>query len=260
MQLADSAAIVTGSSSGIGAAMALALAERGCHVAINYSRNRGGAEQVARDCAARGVRTLVQQGDVAEDGDCRALVDAALQEFGRLDVLINNAGTTKFREHADLQGLSKEDFLDLYAVNTVGAFQMTRAAEPALREREVAHVINMASIAGITGVGSSIAYAASKGALVTMTLSLARVLGPQARVNAICPGFVQGEWLARGLGQEAYDRTLTGIRKIAPLGDTATPERIAETAIGIVSGMDWTTGETFIVDGGTHLHTAPLRK
>lgn len=260
MQLTDSVAIVTGSSSGIGAATALALADRGCHVVINYSRNSGGAEEVAQQCRSRGVEVLVQQADVAEDDDCRALVDATLERFGRLDVLVNNAGTTKFCDHADLQGLSKDDFLHLYSVNTVGAFQMVRAAEAALREREVAHVINMASIAGITGVGSSIAYAASKGALVTLTMSLARVMGPQVRVNAICPGFVQGEWLAKGLGQETYDKTLAGIRKIAPLSDTATPERIADMAVGIVTGMDWTTGETFIIDGGTHLHTAPLRR
>lgn len=260
MQLTDSVAIVTGSSSGIGAATALALADRGCHVVINYSRNSGGAEEIAEQCRARGVEALVQQADVAEDEECRALVDATLERFGRLDVLINNAGTTKFCDHADLDGLSKDDFLHLYSVNTVGAFQMVRAAEAALREREVAHVINMASIAGITGVGSSIAYAASKGALVTLTMSLARVMGPQVRVNAICPGFVQGEWLAKGLGQETYDRTLAGIRNIAPLSDTATPERIADMAVGVITGMDWTTGETFIIDGGTHLHTAPLRR
>lgn len=260
MQLTDSVAIVTGSSSGIGAATALALADRGCHVVINYSRNNSGAEAVAEQCRARGVEALVQQADVAEDDDCRALVNATLECFGRLDVLVNNAGTTKFCDHADLHGLSKDDFLNLYSVNTVGAFQMVRAAEAALREREVAHVINMASIAGITGVGSSIAYAASKGALVTLTMSLARVMGPQVRVNAICPGFVQGEWLAKGLGQETYDRTLAGIRQIAPLSDTATPERIADMAVGIITGMDWTTGETFIIDGGTHLHTAPLRR
>ena len=112
-------------------------------------------------------------------------------------MLVNNAGTTKFCAHQDLDGLSKDDFLHLYAVNTVGPYQMTRAAEKALRQAGTAQVINMASIAGLAGVGSSIAYAASKGALLTMTKSLARVLGPEIRVNAICPGFVQGEWLER---------------------------------------------------------------
>ncbi|MEX1033003.1 MAG: SDR family oxidoreductase [Cellvibrionaceae bacterium] len=260
MELKDSVAIITGSSSGIGAAIARCFAARGCHVVINFSRNSAGAKQIAADCEALGVKTLVHKANVADDADCRALVDATLTTFGKLDVLVNNAGTTRFCDHRDLDGLDKQDFLDIYAVNTVGAFQMARAAEQALRQREIAHIVNMASIAGIAGVGSSIAYAASKGALVTMTLSLARVLGPQIRVNAICPGFVQGDWLAEGLGQKNYDQMLAGIRKISPLGDTATPERIAETALGIVTGMDWSTGETIIVDGGTHLHTAPLRR
>jgi 3-oxoacyl-[acyl-carrier protein] reductase len=260
MELKDSVAIITGSSSGIGAAIARCFAAQGCHIVINYSRNDAGAKRVAADCEALGVRTLVMKANVAEDSDCRALVEGTLEKFGKLNVLINNAGTTKFCDHRNLAGLDKQDFLDIYAVNTVGAYQMVRAAEPVLRQQEVAHVINMASIAGIAGVGSSIAYAASKGAMVTMTMSLARVLGPQIRVNAICPGFVQGEWLAEGMGQEGYDRTLGGIRKIAPLADAVTPERIAETARGIVTGMDWMTGETIIVDGGTHLHTAPLRR
>lgn len=260
MNLKDSVAIVTGSSSGIGAAIARRFASQGCHVVINFSRNDAGAKKVAEDCEALGVRTLVQKANVAEDADCRALVDATLDKFGKLGVLVNNAGTTKFCEHGNLAGLDKQDFLDIYAVNTVGAYQMVRAAENALRGQEVAHVINMASIAGIAGVGSSIAYAASKGAMVTMTMSLARVLGPQIRVNAICPGFVQGDWLAEGMGQDNYDKMLAGLRRIAPLGDAVTPERIAETALGIVTGMDWTTGETIIVDGGTHLHTAPLRR
>lgn len=260
MNLNNAVAIITGSSSGIGAAIARRFAREGCHVVINYSRNDEGARQVAADCEAFGVQTLVQQADVANDADCRDLVKATLDKFGKLNVLINNAGTTKFCDHRNLDGLDKQDFLDLYAVNTVGAYQMVRAAEEALRQQDIAHVINMASIAAIAGVGSSIAYAASKGALVTMTLSLARVLGPQVRVNAICPGFVQGEWLAQGMGEENYQRMLNGMQKIAPLADTATPERIAEAALGIVQGMDWTTGEAILVDGGAHLHTAPLRR
>ncbi|GAB1267622.1 SDR family NAD(P)-dependent oxidoreductase [Aurantivibrio infirmus] len=260
MKLQDSVAIITGSSSGIGAATAIALAEQGCHVVITYSRNSEGADKVADQCQQYGVKTLVVKANVAEDSDCCALVEATLAKFGRLNILINNAGTTKFCDHDNLQGLDKQDFLDIYSVNTVGAFQMIRAAEKALRKEDIAHVINMASIAAITGIGSSVAYAASKGAMVTMTMSLARALGPQIRINAICPGFVQGEWLQEGLGKEAYDKLLGGMKKIAPLNDTATPERIAETALGIISGMDWSTGETIIVDGGTHLHTAPLRR
>ncbi len=260
MELKDSVAIITGSSSGIGAAIACSLAQQGCHVVINYNTNESGAQAVADQCRAFGTQALVCKADVSDDAACRCLVEETITCFGRLNILINNAGTTKFCEHANLSGLDKQDFLDLYATNTVGAFQMSRAAENALRKQPLAHIINMASIAGITGVGSSIAYAASKGALVTLTMSLARVLGPQIRVNAICPGFVQGEWLEKGLGKENYDRMLAGIRSISPLNDTATPERIAQAATGMLTGMDWATGETLIIDGGAHLQTAPLRR
>ncbi|KJS30927.1 MAG: oxidoreductase [Desulfatitalea sp. BRH_c12] len=260
MDLNGKAAIVTGSSSGIGAAVARQLSANGCQVTITYSRNEAGAQKTASECKALGGQPLVQRTDIAEDSDCRTLVDATLQRFGRLDILVNNAGTTKFCAHQDLNGLTKSDFLDIYAVNLIGAYQMTRAAEAALRSQPVAHIVNMASTAAITGVGSSIAYAASKGALVTMTLSLARVLGPQIRVNAICPGFVEGEWLKNGLGAELYDAIREQYAQHAPLKATATPETVAQAVLGIIGGADWTTGETLIVDGGAHLHTAPLRR
>ncbi len=260
MKLKNSVAIVTGSSSGIGAAIVRLFAEHGCHVAINYSNNEEGARAVAADCERHGVRTLVHRANVAEDADCRALVEATLQEFGRIDVLVNNAGTTKFCDHANLDGLDKQDFLDLYAVNTVGAFQMTRAAEEALRANGSGHIINMASIAGLAGIGSSIAYAASKGALVTMTRSLARVMGPEVRVNAVCPGFVQGEWLKKGLGEDNYDRLLQKTKAAAPLHDAASPETVADVCLGLIIGGDLTTGETILIDGGAHLGAAPVRR
>ena len=172
MKLKNAVALITGSSSGIGAATARLFAEQGCHVVINYSRNEEGARAVAKDCEAFGVRTLVQQADVSDDTQCQTLVEATLAEFGRLDVLVNNAGTTKFCAHQDLDGLSKDDFLHLYAVNTVGPYQMTRAAEKALRQAGTAQVINMASIAGLAGVGSSIAYAASPETVAQAVLGL----------------------------------------------------------------------------------------
>lgn len=260
MKLKDSVALVTGSSSGIGAAIVRLFAEHGCHVVINYSSNEAGAREVASDCEKHGVRTLIQQANVAEDADCRALVDATVKAFGRLDILVNNAGTTKFCDHNNLDGLDSQDFLDLYAVNTIGPFQMTRAAEQALRANGSGHIINMASIAGLAGVGSSIAYAASKGALVTMTRSLARVMGPEVRVNAVCPGFVQGEWLKKGLGEEKYDALLEKTRLAAPLHDTASPETVADVCLGLIIGGDLTTGETLLIDGGAHLGAAPVRR
>lgn len=260
MILKDTVSIITGSSSGIGAAVARSFAAQGGNVVINYAHNDEGAKKVAADCEALGAQTLVVKGNVAEDSECRAIVDATLEKFGTINILINNAGTTKFCDHRDLDGLSKDDFLNIYSVNTIGAYQMIRATAPALSKQPVAHVINVASMAAITGGGSSIAYAASKGALVTMTMSLARVMGPEIRVNAICPGFVQGEWLQRGWGQERYDKFLQNHIEIAPLKAIATPEAIAQTITGFISGGDLTTGETLIIDGGVHLHTAPLRR
>lgn len=259
MKLRDAVAIITGSSSGIGAATARELAGHGCHVVITYSRNEDGARETARLCEDEGVRTLTVQADVSQDGDCRALVAATEKEFGRLDILVNNAGTTKFCAHGDLDGLSHQDFLDLYSVNTVGPFQMTRAAEQLMRAGGNGHIINMASIAGLAGVGSSIAYAASKGALITLTKSLARVMGPEVRVNAICPGFVQGEWLEKGLGKEAYATMLAKTRAKAPLNETASPETIAQMVAGLIIGGDLTTGEALLVDGGASLGPSPGR-
>ncbi len=260
MLIKDAAAVITGSSSGIGAATARLFAEQGCHVMINYSHNRDGAEAVAKDCRALGVKAEIFQANVAEDEQCRAMVDAAVDAFGRLDILVNNAGTTRFCPHQDLHGLQKQDFLDIYSVNLVGAFQMTRAAEPALRKAGKAHVINTASIAGLAGVGSSIAYAASKGALLTMTKSLARVLGPEIRVNAVCPGFVQGEWLKEGLGEEGYEAELARRKARSALNDTATPETVAQIILGMIIGGDLVTGEAILVDGGAHLTQSGVRR
>jgi 3-oxoacyl-[acyl-carrier protein] reductase len=246
-------AIVTGSSSGVGAACVRQLAAKGWDVVVNYSRSADAAEAVAADCEAAGATVVLQRADVAEDADCRALVQAAVDRFGRVDALVNNAGTTKFVQHADLDGLTKDDFLGIYSVNTVGAFQMTRAAAPHLKAAGRGAVVNVASIAGLFGVGSSIAYAASKGALVTMTKSLARVMGPEVRVNAVCPGFIQGEWLRQGMGPEVYDRSKAFLESNVPLKLTATAETVAEVIVQFVEGASIVTGETLILDGGHHL-------
>lgn len=243
-------AIVTGSSSGVGAACVEQLAGKGWNVVVNFSRSADAAEAVARRCEAAGARTLVKRANVAEDADCRALVQATMEQFGRVDALINNAGTTKFVDHADLDGLDKEDFLHIYSVNTVGAYQMSRAAAPHLRAAGKAAIINVASIAGVKGVGSSIAYAASKGAMITMTKSLARVLGPEIRVNAVCPGFIQGDWLREGMGADTYERSKAFLEKSTPLQTTATPDTVAETIIQLVDGFPLTTGEAMLLDGG----------
>ena len=260
MDMQDGVAIVTGSSSGVGAACARQLAERGCHVVINYVRNADGAEQTREACAAFGVETVVVQADVADDAQCRALAQAALDRWGRIDALVNNAGTTKFNAHENLEGLSHQDFLDIYSVNAVGPHQMVRAVAPAMRRGGRGSIVNVASIAGVMGVGSSIAYAASKGALITLTLSLARVLGPEIRVNAVCPGFIQGEWLERGMGAERYAAAKAALEQATPLKLTTTPDTVAEGIMYFVCGADVITGETLMLDGGMHLGQAPLAR
>jgi len=260
MDVEGAVAIVTGSSSGVGAACARQLAEQGCHVVINYARNADGAEATRETCSAYDVETEVVQADVAEDDDCRRLAQTALDRWGRIDVLINNAGTTKFCDHADLAGLDRQDFLDIYSVNTVGAFQMVRAVEPAMRRGGRGAIVNVASIAGVMGVGSSIAYAASKGAMITLGLSLARVLGPEIRLNTVCPGFIQGDWLEEGMGSEAYQRSKTFLERNTPLQLTATADTVAASILAFVTGHDIVTGETLLLDGGHHLTQMPLAR
>jgi len=183
--------IVTGASSGIGEAIALEMARRGWRVVVNYSKSVAQAEAVAKACREAGGDAIAVRANVAEDADCRALVQAALDQWGRLDALVNNAGTTKFVVHADLEGLSAEDFQRIYATNVIGPFQMCRAAAPELRKTRGA-VVNVSSLASRVATGSSIAYAASKSALNTLSMSLARTLAPEVRVNVLAPGFVDG--------------------------------------------------------------------
>jgi 3-oxoacyl-[acyl-carrier protein] reductase len=257
MDMEGGVAIVTGSSSGVGAACARQLAEKGAHLVINYASNAEGAEATRAACEAFGVETEIVQADVAEDVDCRRLASAALDRWGRIDALVNNAGTTRFCDHANLDGLDKRDFLDIYSVNTVGAYQMVRAVVPAMQQGGRGAIVNVASIAGVMGVGSSIAYAASKGALITMALSLARVLGPAIRVNTVCPGFIQGEWLEQGMGAERYAQTKAYLEQSTPLQLTTTPDTIAEGILYFICGGDVITGETLILDGGHHLNQLP---
>lgn len=256
-----SVAIITGSGTGVGAATARLLASQGCHVVINYSRSANAAEQVARACASLGVDTLVCKANVANDAECRAMVDQALSKWGHVDIVVNNAGTTKFCEHSDLEGLDAQDFQSIYAVNVIGPYQMIRAAAAAMQSQpQGGVVVNVASTAAITGVGSSVAYAASKGALVTMTLSLARALGPKIRINAVCPGFIQGDWLREGLGDAQYEAAKLHNERNAPLGVTACPDTVAEAILHFITGPQIVTGETLIVDGGRHLNSVPLMR
>lgn len=257
-KLKGKVAIVTGSSSGIGAAAVRQLADRGCNVVINYSRSDGPAEAVMQECLAKGVEAIKVKANIGDDADCRRLVAAAEEKWGRVDALVNNAGTTKFVAHNDLDGLSAEDFLNIYQVNVVGAYQMIRAAAPLLKASGDGSVVNVSSIAGVMGTGSCMAYAASKGALNTMTLSLARVLGPEIRINTVCPGFVQGDWLRQGMGEERYEATKSNLEKNTALRRAGGPEHMAEAVLMFLESGSHITGEFLLADGGMHLGGAPL--
>jgi NAD(P)-dependent dehydrogenase (short-subunit alcohol dehydrogenase family) len=241
-------AIITGASSGIGAASALELAKRGWSVVINYSKSEAEAGAIAAQCPDG----LAVRADVSDDAGCRALVQAALDRWGRLDALVNNAGTTKFVDHADLDGLTADDFLRIYRTNVVGPFQMTRAAAPALKATRGA-IVNVSSVAAQLGIGSSLAYAASKAALNTMTYSLARSLGPEIRVNAVCPGYVDTPWHHNALGGERAMKVAEHYAAMVPLKDYARPEDIAEVIVWLIEGARQITGEAIFVDGGLHI-------
>lgn len=243
-------AIVTGSATGIGAATAVELSNRGWNVVINYSKSADEAKKVQSRCKD----AILMQADVGDDAECRKLVKAATDKWGRVDALVNNAGTTKFVKHADLDGLSADDFLRIYRLNVVGPFQMVRACAPALKAAKGA-VVNVSSVASLLGTGSSIAYAASKAALNSMTMSLARVLGPEVRVNAVCPGFVETRWQTDALGNDRAREAAAHYSTMVPLKDYARPEDVADAIVWLLTGARQTTGETLFIDGGMHIAT-----
>lgn len=247
-------AIVTGGSRGVGAATAKMLFENGWNVLITCSSSIEDAKQLAKDCANKNQEVFAFQADVSNDDECMATIDKAIEKWDRIDALINNAGTTKFVwDHSDLDSLDAEDFHYIYGVNVIGPFQMVKAAKEHLLKSTNPCVVNVSSIAGIRGIGSSVAYASSKGALNSMTLSMARNLGP-IRVNAVCPGFIEGEWLKRGMGIEMYEGTKKHIQNTAPLRKTCSPESIAEVIMNLIEKSELITGQLITVDGGVSLN------
>jgi 3-oxoacyl-[acyl-carrier protein] reductase len=252
--------LITGASTGLGRAIAVETTRQGAKaVIINYASSKAEADETADMVRKGGAEAIVIQGDVGDDAACRAIAGAATG-FGRVDALFNNAGVTKFApNHADLDAVNADDFLRLYQVNVIGAFQMIRAARGLLEAGEMpGAVVNTSSIAGVTGIGSSVPYAASKGALTTMTLSLARALAPKIRVNAICPGFIDTPWFGRGMKPEALDRMRQGVIASTPLKAASTAEDIAASAVFLGSPASrHITGETLLIDAGTHLNLTP---
>ncbi|WFU45249.1 SDR family NAD(P)-dependent oxidoreductase [Bradyrhizobium sp. CB82] len=252
-------AIVTGSASGLGAATAGLWAKGGARIVVNYSNSRKAAEATAEACRKSGApEVVVVQGDVSSDEDCRKIV-AAAEPWGRLDVLVNNAGITKHVPHQDLGGLSAEDFQRIYAVNTIGPYQMIRAARSLLEAGarvtgRPAAVVNVSSVAAISGGSSSVAYSASKGALNAMTLPLARALAPSIRVNTVCPDYIDTPWFTKGRGEAGARQVRDAVLARVPLKVVSTAEDIAQLVCFLASPASSNmTGECVRIDCGMHL-------
>jgi 3-oxoacyl-[acyl-carrier protein] reductase len=253
MKLKDRVALVTGAGTGIGRAIAEIFAREGAKVAVNYSKSREAAEEVVAGIRSAGGTALAIGADVADAAEVEGMVNRVNQEFGQIDILVNNAGWSTRIPHDQLDNLTDEIWDRTFDTNLRGAFYAVRSAVPSLRKQPGASIVNVASVAGMTGMGSSIAYAASKGAMITMNKSLARALAPQIRVNAIAPGFVRtrfASWPAA-----AFDQG----EAVTPLKHLATVEEIAALALYLVADAGSMTGETIVVDGGlTELGTIQM--
>ncbi|HWF37710.1 MAG TPA: SDR family oxidoreductase [Candidatus Acidoferrales bacterium] len=242
------AALVTGASTGIGRAAAVALAGAGFDVAINYASSEKAARETAKLAKAKGAKTLLFQCDVSDDPTVRKMLAAVEQEFGRLDALVNNAGTTTEIGPKDFEALTPEIWDRVFAVNVRGVFQVTRAAAPMLKQNR-GSIVNTASIVGLRPGPQPLPYAASKAAVVNLTKLLALNLAPEVRVNAVAPGWMEGDWMERML-KDKYADLMARRAKFTPLRRVATAEDVAEVMLDLITGCKFVTGEVIVIDGG----------
>jgi 3-oxoacyl-[acyl-carrier protein] reductase len=252
MDLSGKSAIVTGSAVGVGRATALELAKRGANVVVNYSRSEKEAKETVAAVEQLGAKALLVRADVSQDQEVRAMAARAVEAFGSIDVLVNNAATTAFVNFADLEGMTEEKWDRILAVNLKGPFFCSRAVAGAMKAAGEGAIVNIASIAGIRAVGSSIAYAASKAGLINLTVALARVLAPDVRVNCVAPGFIDTRWLREGLGQ-VFEPAKERTSEQTPLRRVSTPEDVAQVVLSLIEGADFVTGQTIVVDGGNSM-------
>ena len=247
--------LISGAASGIGAATARRFLREGWHVARNHldESQREAAEQIVAQVNVPGTRSFTIEGDVTRDADCVRLVERTVEKFGRLDALVNAAGISKMVAHPDLQGVSAEDFQRIYAVNTIGTFQMMRAAAPHLKATGKGSIVNISSRAALMGSGSSIPYAASKAAVNALTLALARVLAPEVRVNAVCPALVEQGFVER-LAPESFAKRRAHQIDVSPLHRIGHPDEVAETIHWLTTGASMMTGAIIELDFGMHLN------
>lgn len=253
MHINGKVAVVTGSSSGVGRATAELLADLGASVIVNYLRGADAAQQVVQRIRDNGGQATAVQADIRHDRDCRRLIQAAVDHYGTLQILVNNAGMTHFIPHHDLEAVTDDIWDDIIAANLRGVFNCTRAAAPHMQTAGEGAIVNVSSVAGAGGGGSSIPYAASKAGVNVITKSLARVLGPNIRINTIAPGFIEGRWLQSGLGQDNYQTTRDHLSQTTPLKAVATPQSCADAIIALIERNTFVTGQTITVDGGATL-------
>jgi 3-oxoacyl-[acyl-carrier protein] reductase len=246
-RLRGKVALITGSATGIGRAAALEFAREGADVVVNYSRSEAEAKQTQADCAALNVRALLVRADCAREAEVKDMVARAVDELGGVDILVNNAGTTRFVPLPEIDELDDSDWDRIFQLNVKGAFYATRACVPSMRKRGGGLVVNVASVAGLTGAGSSIPYAVSKGAMITLTKSLAKALAPDIRVNAIAPGIVTTRWVA---GREDH---VERYARDTPLARAATAEDCARIVVSFAIYGTFLTGEVTLVDGGREM-------
>ena len=259
MNIEGAVFIITGSATGLGAAVSRRLAGKGGNVVINYTKSEVEANETAEACRSLGGEALLCRADVSDDADCRRMASETMELFGRIDGLVNNAAQSKIAAHADLESLTADDFNRIFGVNVIGPYQMVRAVTPHMKRQGKGAIVNISSVSGFSGSGSSIAYAASKGALNTMTLSLARALAPEIRVNAVCPGVMQTRWWREGLGEDRYQSFIDNYAENSPLKAAGDPEIVADPVVWLLEGAEHVTGETIMVDSGSHLGGAPRR-
>lgn len=245
--------IITAAGSGIGAATAIAFAAGGYDVAVNYSRNKAGADDIVEQCRAAGVDAVSICGDIAEDDDCRMIAEVAMSRFGRIDALVNNAGVTRRAPAEYLEASNIGDFDAIFRVNVAGTYQMIRAAAPHLRQADLGSIVNVSSDSALSGSGSSLAYAASKGALNTMTRGLARTLSPAIRVNAVCPGFVDTTWALAWHDEASYRTFKADLIAKAPLKSMPEAGDIAESIFWLTGKARCMTGQCIVIDSGASL-------
>jgi 3-oxoacyl-[acyl-carrier protein] reductase len=252
MELAGRVAIVTGGGTGIGRAVSVRLAKLGAKaVVVNYSRSESEAAATVAELRELGAGAIPYRADIADESSVQGMISSTVDRFGALDVLVNNAGTTHFIPHSDLDALTDEVWDDIVSVNLKGTFYCCRSAAHELKKARGA-IVNVSSISAYRASGSSIAYAVSKAGILQLTRALALSLAPEVRVNSVSPGLVSSRWFRRRFGEEAAAAQEESFAKATPLQRIASPDDVAHAVLALLEN-DVITGQDLVVDGGKNI-------